>query len=70
MITIGLSGANDTEMAPGGPQANMAMLEKIVDVQRKILSEEITTDITKIPQLWCLYKEVSGLLQCRNAGTG
>ncbi|MEI8225121.1 MAG: glycosyl hydrolase 115 family protein [Bacteroidota bacterium] len=58
IVTIGLRGANDTEMAPGGPQANMAMLEKIVDVQRKILSEEINTDITKIPQLWCLYKEV------------
>jgi hypothetical protein len=58
IVTIGLRGANDTEMAPGGPQANMAMLEKIVGVQRKILSEEINDDITKIPQLWCLYKEV------------
>ena len=25
-----LRGANDTEMAPGGPEANMTMLEKIV----------------------------------------
>jgi hypothetical protein len=58
IVTIGLRGANDTEMAPGGPQANMAMLEKIVDVQRKILTEEINPDITKVPQLWCLYKEV------------
>jgi len=58
IVTIGLRGANDTEMSPGGPQANMAMLEKIVDVQRKILTDEINTDITKIPQLWCLYKEV------------
>ncbi|HEX7492687.1 MAG TPA: glycosyl hydrolase 115 family protein [Bacteroidales bacterium] len=58
IVTIGLRGANDTEMAPGGPQANMQMLEKIVDVQRKILTDEINTEITKIPQLWCLYKEV------------
>jgi hypothetical protein len=58
IVTIGLRGANDTEMAPGGPQANMAMLEKIVDVQRKILTDEINPDITKIPQIWCLYKEV------------
>ena len=58
IVTIGLRGANDTEMAPGGPQGNMAMLEKIVDVQRKILTEEINPDITKITQLWCLYKEV------------
>jgi hypothetical protein len=58
IITIGLRGANDTEMAPGGPKENMAMLENIVGVQRKILSEVINPDITKIPQLWCLYKEV------------
>ncbi len=58
IVTIGLRGANDTEMAPGGPAANMAMLEEIVEVQRKILSEEVNRDITKIPQLWCLYKEV------------
>jgi hypothetical protein len=58
IVTIGLRGANDTEMAPGGPGTNMVMLEKIVDVQRKILTDEINADITKIPQLWCLYKEV------------
>jgi hypothetical protein len=58
LITIGLRGADDTEMGPGGPQANMEKLEKIVNVQRKILSEEINPDVTKIPQLWCLYKEV------------
>jgi hypothetical protein len=58
LVTIGLRGANDTEMAPGGPPANMKMLEEIVDVQRKILVDEINPDITKIPQLWCLYKEV------------
>jgi hypothetical protein len=58
IVTIGLRGANDTEMAPGGPQANMQMLEKIVEVQRKILTDEINADVTKIPQLWCLYKEV------------
>jgi hypothetical protein len=58
IVTIGLRGANDTEMAPGGPKANMTMLENIVDVQRKILAEEIKTDVAGIPQLWCLYKEV------------
>lgn len=58
IVTIGLRGANDTEMTPGGPEANMKMLEEIVDVQRKMLVEEINPDITKIPQLWCLYKEV------------
>ena len=58
IITIGLRGANDTPMAPGGPEANMKLLEKIVDVQRKIISEETKKDVTKVPQMWCLYKEV------------
>ncbi len=65
IITIGLRGANDTEMAPGGPEANRALLEKIVDVQRKIIADEVNSDVTKVPQLWCLYKEV---LDFYNAG--
>jgi hypothetical protein len=58
IITIGLRGANDTEMMPGGPEANIPFLEKIVDTQRKMIAEEINPDVTKVPQLWCLYKEV------------
>jgi hypothetical protein len=58
MITIGLRGANDTPMAPGGPEANRTLLEKIVGVQRQIISEEMNPDPGKTPQLWCLYKEV------------
>jgi hypothetical protein len=45
-------------MAPGGPEANRSLLEKIVEVQRKMITEEVNPDITKVPQLWCLYKEV------------
>ena len=58
IITVGLRGANDTEMAPGGPEANRSMLEKIVEVQRNIIAGEINPDVTRVPQLWCLYKEV------------
>lgn len=58
IITMGLRGANDTEMAQGGPKENMSLLEKIVNVQRKMITEEINPDITKVPQMWCLYKEV------------
>lgn len=60
ILTIGLRGADDTEMGPGGPEANIAKLEKIVDVQRQLIAEEINHDVTKVPQLWCLYKEVQG----------
>ena len=65
LITIGLRGANDTPMAEGGPEANMALLEEIVRVQRKIIAEEVNPDVTQVPQLWCLYKEV---LDFYNAG--
>ncbi len=58
IITVGLRGADDTEMGPGGPEANIAKLEKIVDVQRRLIAEELNPDVTKVPQLWCLYKEV------------
>jgi len=58
LITIGLRGANDTPMAPGGPEANRALLEQIVRVQRRILSEEYHRPASQVPQLWCLYKEV------------
>jgi len=37
-------------------QANMAKFEKIVDMQRKILAEEINPDITKIQQLCRITK--------------
>ena len=65
IVTIGLRGADDTPMAPGGPEANMALLGKIVEVQRKIIAGEMNPDVAKVPQLWCLYKEVQDFF---NAG--
>ncbi len=58
LITIGLRGANDTPMAEGGPEANMVLLEKIVDDQRKIIADVVNPDVAQVPQVWCLYKEV------------
>ncbi|HZZ58315.1 MAG TPA: glycosyl hydrolase 115 family protein [Opitutaceae bacterium] len=56
VVTIGLRGANDTPMAGGGPAANQALLEHIVDRQRSILAAAYPRGGP--PQLWCLYKEV------------
>ncbi len=58
ILTIGLRGADDTEMGPGGPAGNIAKLEKIVDIQRRMIAEELNRDVTRVPQMWCLYKEV------------
>ena len=59
LFTIGLRGENDTAMVQG-PTQSMALLERIVAAQRKMLTEEVNPDITRVPQLWCLYKEVQG----------
>ena len=57
IFTIGLRGENDTEMVHGETE-NIALLEKIVDVQRRIIADEVNPKVTEVPQLWCLYKEV------------
>lgn len=57
IFTIGLRGENDTAMVQGQAES-MALLEKIVDVQRRMIAEEVHPDVTKVPQLWSLYKEV------------
>ena len=57
IFTIGLRGENDTAMVHGETE-NIALLEKIVDVQRRIIAEEVNPNVTDVPQLWCLYKEV------------
>ena len=48
VVTIGMRGKVDTPMSE---EANVALLERIVAAQRKILGPGV-------PQLWCLYKEV------------
>lgn len=53
IITLGLRAENDS-----GTPIGKDLTEQIVDVQRKILAGEINSDLTKVPQLWCLYKEV------------
>ena len=55
IVTIAMRGKVDTPMSE---TANIALLEKIVSAQRRILTESVNPDVTQIPQLWCLYKEV------------
>jgi hypothetical protein len=54
---MGLRGANDSEMG-GDLASNIAMVENIVKKQQQILSEEVNPDLEKVPQSWCLYKEI------------
>jgi hypothetical protein len=55
LYTVGMRGDGDYPMSA---EANTALLERIVKEQRKILAEEVNPDVTKVPQVWALYKEV------------
>ncbi len=43
---------------PMTESANIALLEKIVADQRKMIADRVNADISKVPQDWALYKEV------------
>jgi len=55
LITIGMRGDGDMPMTEG---SNIALLERIVRDQRKIIAEVTGKPAANTPQLWALYKEV------------
>ncbi len=55
IITLAMRGDGDEAMSP---EANLSLLEKIVADQRKIIEDVTGKDVTTIPQVWALYKEV------------
>ncbi|MGB7729852.1 MAG: glycosyl hydrolase 115 family protein [Candidatus Acidiferrum sp.] len=55
IVTLGMRGDGDMPMSE---ESNVALLEKIVSDQRKILADKMNPDLRKIPQDWALYKEV------------
>lgn len=57
VVTLGMRGEGDTPMSA---TANTQLLERIVGDQREILKQTVNPDLTKIPQVWALYKEVQG----------
>ncbi len=60
IVTIGMRGDGDEPMVKGGDMnANIALLERIVADQRKLIAQNINPDVTKVPQDWALYKEVA-----------
>jgi hypothetical protein len=59
IFTIGMRGDGDMPMVEGGNiSANVSLLERIVADQRKIITDHVNPDVTAVPQLWALYKEV------------
>ncbi len=55
VVTLAMRGDGDMAMSAG---TNVALLEKIVADQRKIIADVTGNPITKTPQVWALYKEV------------
>jgi hypothetical protein len=55
IVTLGMRGDGDMPMSE---EANVALLERIVSDQRRILAEQQHPDLSSVPQLWALYKEV------------
>nr|XP_036578602.1 immunoglobulin i-set domain-containing protein [Colletotrichum truncatum]KAF6785897.1 immunoglobulin i-set domain-containing protein [Colletotrichum truncatum] len=58
--TMAMRGTGDTAIEGNlGIEAIVTMLEKLVDNQRKIIAEGLEIeDVSTVPSLWCLYKEV------------
>ncbi|HPU56203.1 MAG TPA: glycosyl hydrolase 115 family protein [Verrucomicrobiota bacterium] len=57
VITLAMRGDGDEPMAE---TESVALLERIVADQRKLIAEIIHPDVTTVPQVWALYKEVQG----------
>ena len=55
IVTMGMRGDGDEPMSE---DSNIALLERIVADQRKILTEVTGKPAEQTPQLWALYKEV------------
>ncbi|MDR7088076.1 glycosyl hydrolase 115 family protein [Cellvibrio fibrivorans] len=61
IYTLGMRGQQDEPMSEG---ENIDLLEKIVNDQRKILDDVFGKDqLTQVPQVWALYKEVQGFYE-------
>ncbi len=55
VLTIGMRGNGDEPM---GEKADVNLLERIVEHQRKLIAEATGKPASKTPQMWALYKEV------------
>lgn len=55
IVSMGMRGDGDMAMSA---QTNIALLERIVADQRKIIGEVTQKPVSETPQLWALYKEV------------
>lgn len=60
VITIGMRGERDTSMLGDGAAVaeNVALLKDIIRKQRQLIRRHVNEDLSKVPQMLALYKEV------------
>jgi hypothetical protein len=64
VYTLGMRGIHDSDMAGGGTrEQRVERLNAIMRDQRQMITELITPDVAKVPQIFCPYKEVLTLYQ-------
>jgi hypothetical protein len=55
VVTIGMRGNGDTALPDGG---GIDLMTQIIAAEREILAQVTGQDVTTVPQVWTLYKEV------------
>lgn len=61
--TMGMRGTGDTAIEGLGSSAIVTMLDTLVKNQQAIISEGLDgVNISTVPQMWCLYKEVQSYI--------
>jgi hypothetical protein len=55
VVTLGMRGNGDTSLPDGD---GIDLMREIIDTQRTIVAEVTGKDVTSVPQVWTLYKEV------------
>ncbi len=60
VITIGMRGERDSSMLgdDAGVAENVALLKDIIRKQRRLIRRNVNEDLSKVPQMLALYKEV------------
>jgi hypothetical protein len=58
IYTLGMRGIHDSPIqGPKTQPERIALLEQIFHVQREMLAQHVAPDVTKVPQIFCPYKE-------------
>jgi hypothetical protein len=58
IITIGMRGDGDEPMNNESIDHNIQLMQDIVATQETIIARFLNPDVSKVPQIWALYKEV------------